>query len=775
MADEPKVALPRFTRDEQAFAVWLSHTVIPVGVTVIAILAYGHVPVGFIVPEVVIWTVFTALIPNFDLPAVIVLRLMKRDEYLVDVEALRHRVLPIAFAFAFVLQFVALTFLLADTGGPITSPFASFVIAYAVFSSLLTSQLWALGVALLVPTAYYSAMVAVYGFGSQSDRASVGVYLAVTLFIIWLTVWLAFLSRLPAWRMHQTIDAEADLATLRAAVATQIWDRGAVLTRSLPARRAPAEAALAEYLQDHSELALRIREGRRLEWVEQERMADARELAASFTTDAATELLSTSLDLAKLETVSLDSSPGDSVAVGSVGEDPILPARLLIRATSQAPSRELLEETGRIARQKVSGANVAVVLVADATNWLSRPAAMNAQRSFVTSVVVLDSQRLLRLAGATDPRRALMGEIREQADLSKANPFVVVGATPPPMFFGRRDEEASVTALLGDNSAALLGGRRTGKTSLLQRIERTLLKEDWAVLYADLQSVGDWESFAALVSSHWKVDVAADFSPSWIATIVREIRKQRGDRPIVILLDEVDQFLKWDLVHPDPLVPEAFFRACRALSQKGEAQFVLAGERIIADRLWSPDSPHWNFCHPIAVRQLTRKDADRLLIQPLGLLQIRLEDAQRALDYAWQRTSGHPHLVQYLGGELIGLLNDRDPENRGTLNIGDIAAITDTAEYRNHYISTYRGQGTPLEISLCNLAAAGAMTVSRLNDHLESRSIHQDMESIRAALRMLDLYGILETTDDELIFRSKWMPDALREAGEAGTLDPKLI
>jgi AAA domain len=775
MVDEPKTTLPRFTRDEQAFAVWLSHTVIPVGVAVIAILAYGHVPVGFIVPEVVIWTVFTALIPTFDLPATIVLRLFKRDEYLVDVEALRHRALPSAFAFAFALQFVALTFLLADTGGPITSPFASFVIAYAVFSSLLTTQLWALGVALLVPTVYYSAMVAAYGFGSQSDRASVGVYLAVTLFIIWLTVWLAFLSRLSIWRMHQTIDAEADLATLRAAVATQIWDRGAVPTRSLPARRAAAEAALAEYLHNHPELSLRIREGRRLEWVEQERMARARALATSFTTDAATELLATSLDLGSLETLSLDSSPGDSVAVGSVGDEPILPDRLLIRATSEAPSHELLEETGRIARQKVSGANVAVLLVADATDWLARPAAMNAQRSFVTSVVVLDSQRLLRLAGATAPRRALMGEIREQADLSKANPFVVVGPTPPPMFFGRRDEEASVTALLGDNSAALLGGRRTGKTSLLQRIERRLLGEDWAVLYADLQSVGDWASFAALVSSHWKVDVSADFSPSWIATIVREIRKQRGDRPIVILLDEVDQFLKWDLVHPDPLVPEAFFRACRALSQKGEAQFVLAGERIIANRLWSPDSPHWNFCRPIAVRQLTRKDADRLLVQPLGLLQIRLEDAQRVLDHAWQRTSGHPHLVQYLGGELIGLLNDRDPENRGTLNIGDIAAITDTAEYRNHYISTYRGQGTPLEISLCNLAAAGAMTVSRLNDQLESRRIHQDMESIRAALRMLDLYGILETTDDELVFRSKWMPDALREAGEAGTLDPKLI
>lgn len=771
MVDEPQATLPRFTRAEQAFAVWLSHTVIPIAVVGIVIFAYGHVPVGFVVPELVIWTAFTALIPTFDLPTAALLRLVKRDEYLVDIEALRRRALPPAFALAFVLQFVALTFLLADTGGPITSPFASFVIAYAVFSSLLTTQLWALGVALLVPTVYYTVMVAVYGFGSQSDRASLVVYLAVTLFIIWLTVWLAFLSRLSLWRLQSTIDAEADLATLRAAVATQIWDRGMVPTRSLPARRAAAQAALAEYLQNHPELALRIVDGRRLEWVERERMSRARALTASFATDAATELLATSLDLEKLQTVSLDSSAGDSVTVGSVGEDAILPSRLLIRATSQAPSRELLEETGRIARGQVSGANLAILLVADATEWLARPAAMSAQRSFATSVVVLDAQRLLRLAGAAVARRALMGEIREQADLSKANPFVVVGPTPPPMFFGRHDEEATVTALLRDNSAALLGGRRTGKTSLLQRIERTLSKEGWAVLYADLQSVGDWASFADLVSSQWDVDVPTDFRPSWMETIVGEIRKRQPEQPIVILFDEVDQFLKWDLTHSDPLVPEAFFRACRALSQKGDAQFVLAGERVIASRLWSPNSPHWNFCRPEAVRQLTRRDADRLLVQPLDHLQVRLDDAQRVLDHAWQRTSGHPHLVQYLGGELIGALNDRDPEDRGTLTIDDIVAITDTAAYRDRYISTYRGQSSPLENSLCNLAAAGAMTVSRLNTQLESRNTHQDMESIRAGLRMLDLYGILKTTNDDLVFRAEWMPDALRQAGEAGSLD----
>lgn len=775
MVDDSSHKASRFTRDEQVFAVWLSHTVIPLAVSIIAVFGYGGVPIGFITPEIVIWLSFTILLPSFEAPIVVMLRMLKRDEYLIDVEAFRHRALPAAFATAFVLQFVGLTFLLANTGGPITSPFATFVVVYAVFSSLLTTQLWSLGFSLLVPTAYYAGMVAEYGFGSPGARASIEVYLAVTLLIIWLTVWLVFLSRLSTWRLQSSIHAEADLATLRAAVATQIWTRPAVLTRTLPARRPAAEAALAEYISEHQDLALRIVEGRRLEWLDQERMALARRLIDSFAPDAAAELLASCLNLREVRTVTRDVLAGDSVRVGTLGPDAVLPSQLLIRGARGVPSHRLLEETVRLARQEVAGAKVAAMLVGDATDWMARPASLTAQRSLATSVVVLDARRLLRLAGSSVPRRAFMSAVLEQADLSKANPFVVEGPTPSTMFFGRSDEEAAVTALLRANSAALLGGRRTGKTSLLQRIERTLADEGWLVLYADLQQVGDWESFADAISPGWDIDIPGVFRPSLMAELVREIRQQRGDAPLVILLDEVDRFLNRDQSHLDPVVPEAFFRSCRALSQEGVVQFVLAGERVVARRLWSPDSPHWNFCRPVAVRQLARKDADELLVQPLQHLEIGLSDRERFLAQAWERTSGHPHLVQHLGEQLVGLLNDRDAEHRQTLTTSDIAGITNADSYLERYITTYQGQATALEKTLCNLAAAGATTVARLSAQLIARRARQDSQALRAALRMLDLYGILESSGGELVFRAQWMPEALRQTGAAGSLDPGLV
>jgi hypothetical protein len=342
------------------------------------------------------------------------------------------------------------------------------------------------------------------------------------------------------------------------------------------------------------------------------------------------------------------------------------------------------------------------------------------------------------------------------------------------MFFGRGDEEAAVIALLADNSAALIGGRRTGKTSLLQRIDRTLRNGDWTVMYADLQPVGDWTSFAEQISPEWDVDVSADFRPSVMADIVRQLRKRHGERPLIIMLDEIDQFLKWDQVHLGQHVAEAFFRSCRALSQQGEAQFVLAGERVLAERLSSPDSPHWNFCPPVPVRQLARSDADELLLRPLQHLEVGVDSRQAFLDRAWQSTSGHPHLVQYVGSALVALLNDRDPEDRQMVTVRDLIAITDKAEFRYQYIDTYHGQATPLEKSLCNLAAAGATTVARLHNQLRDRNVPEDPSVVRAGLRMLDLYGILDTSDDELVFRAEWMPDALRYTGAAGVLDPAM-
>lgn len=776
MTDDATPNAQRFSRDEQAFAVWLSHTVILVAVTGIALIGIGHVPLTFLLAEVAIWLIFTPLVRATEVPIAWLLRRFDRDEYLMDFEAIRRRALPVAFALAFVLQFVALTPLLIDSGGPIGSPFAAFVVAYAVFSSLLTTHTWSLAVTLVLPTGYYGAMVWAIGVGHLEDRPPVGVYVAVTWLILWLTVGLALLSRLPTWRMQTRINEQADLATLRAAVAAQIWTQPAVLTRRLPAQRRAAEAALAEYALDHPELALRIADGRRLEWVERVRMIRAQALKSDFKPASAASLLAESLAFVEQRPVAHAVADGDAALVGRLDEDPVLPRELYVRASVRHVDMSLLEETARVARQHAAGASIGVLLVPAAAAWLARQSARTAQRTLATSIIILDAERLLRIAGSAAPRQALSREVLQQADLSKTNVFTVRGPTPAAVFYGRGNEQATVTSALKDSSVALLGGRRTGKTSLLKRIEEALREEQWTVKYLDLQQVGEWQSFADAVSQQWNLEAPRAFSAIAIARIIDQVREidDPGDKPLIIMFDEVDGLLDWDLTHAPPTVPEAFFRSCRALSQQGKAQFVLAGERVIAHRLWSPQSPHWNFCRPVRVRQLSRPDSDRLLVEPLKHLNVELLEPDAALDLVWSRTSGHAQIVQQIGKDLVLALNERAPDQRGTLSIKDVGRIVETAKFRTHYVTTYQGQATPLERTLCNLAAGGTLTVEELTAELRHRNFPQPDSLIRDALRMLDLYGIVSTDQDRLSFRAAWLPEALFQERRVGRVDDEL-
>jgi hypothetical protein len=342
------------------------------------------------------------------------------------------------------------------------------------------------------------------------------------------------------------------------------------------------------------------------------------------------------------------------------------------------------------------------------------------------------------------------------------------------MFFGRTVEAASLRATLRTNSAALIGGRRIGKTSLMQRAVEDLREDGWLPFYADLQEVGDWRSFASLVGLRWKVDLPLEFEPSHVARLIAQLQ-DRGPGRVVVLLDEIDHLLRWDLVHDDAQVPEAFFRACRALSQEGMAQFVFSGERLVSERLWDPRSPHWNFCKPIAVKQLSRDAADSLLVQPLADLGVIFDAAGPSLDLAWTRTNGHPQLTQFLGGRVVELLNDLPAVERYLIPESFIPTITESPEFRQQYCETYWGQATELEKLISALIADGVTAMNTLRERFAAASINVREPEIMRALRMLDLYGILAEPFEPFDLRASWFPVALEIYGGASSVADDFI
>jgi hypothetical protein len=432
-------------------------------------------------------------------------------------------------------------------------------------------------------------------------------------------------------------------------------------------------------------------------------------------------------------------------------------------APDQLVDEQVLRTVGRLNRQRDAGGGVAALLVPQMAG-----AAISAsqQLSLATSVVVIDMDELNRVATNKSPRDAFVAVVLAQADLTKANPFTVTGATSRRMFYGRGAEDALLQNTLATNSAALIGGRRIGKTSLMLHAKERLDDAGWNVWYADCQAVGDWSGFAAHVRTHWDVEASSTFSAAAVEQVFTALAR-RQKNPLVVMLDEVDNLLRWDRAGGEQPtgMKEPLFRALRSLSQEGTAQFVFSGERLIASVLWDASSPHWNFCRAIPIRQLARDDADALLSTPLAALRVHLVGRAAILDEGWKATSGHPQIVQQLGEMLVDNLNDRPAESRGALHLDNVQSITTSSEFLRHYVYTYWGQATEEERLVTVLLAEGVNTVKPLATALEDSGARRDLSTIETILRMLDLYGIIDDSESQIAWRATRFPEALRALG----------
>lgn len=550
-------------------------------------------------------------------------------------------------------------------------------------------------------------------------------------------------------------------------IASALASADSVVANDLPGSRDQALVALGDYVSSHPELALRLdaSEGT-LTWSHPEALVKPREMLFDFRPETAIRSLATMLDLSDVNWLSKD----DEI-VGAFGSlnDPVLPPRMLVAAADPATKMvdlDFLRKVGRLNRTRDDGGRLALLVTPPGT--LSTVTAAE-QRMLATSVVVVDAPTLAQAAEHKIPRGVLLDLVLRQADLTKANPFNVMGVAGSSVFYGRGHEDSMLQNTLRTNSAALIGGRRIGKTSLLQHARARLTDAGFNVQYADCQAIDSWQALAAHAALHWQVHASDTFSANAVEEMVAQL--QTGHHgPLVVMLDEVDNLLRWDRSSVFGGMDEPLFRTLRSLSQEGSAQFVFSGERLIANVLWDPSSPHWNFCRSIPVRQLTREDALALFANPIRALGVHFADETSALTEVWQATSGHPQIVQQLGELVVSTLNDRPSDKRAELKTTDVAGIAASVEFRRHYVHTYWGQATTLERLVTALVAEGCTTIDEIMDRCVELSIPVPLHKLETGLRMLDLYGILVESESGLGWRAQGFPTALEALG-----GPRLI
>jgi hypothetical protein len=547
-------------------------------------------------------------------------------------------------------------------------------------------------------------------------------------------------------------------AALEQLILEGLQSRLEVRAEDLPVSIDQARLSIAYFVESRRLLALEMEpNGESVTWANRHWVERAKNLRLSFDAESAIALFSDVLGVSQLE--SFKGKNGLSATLQAPPVQPFTP-KLYVTADSNALTDNAASAIAQRSMESAPGSPVALYLTSSALASSALMAHRQSQIFLPTNIVVLSSSGLEAMARVQRPIARLMDTVLIQSDLTKVSPYILNNATPSRMFYGREREAATVLQTVMTNSVALLGSRRIGKTSLIRRLQEQLGKGRFQPFFADCQTVRTWKDFADIAERHWQVKLPVDFRPGHLAELVEQLAA-KGEGKVIIILDEIDQLLDWDQNHSTASVPEAFFRACRSLSQEGAAHFIFSGERRIANRLWDPHSPHWNFCRELQLTQLDRDPAIALLVNPLQAMNINITDLADFEDEVWARTSGHPQIVQFLGDRLVRSLDDRSDRRNLELKAIDVVATTDTFEFAEHYLETYWGQATPYEKSVSRVVADGSSTSTEILEKLANISSQESLEHLSNALRMLQLYGIIEERGGQLCMRATWFAKAL--------------
>jgi len=250
--------------------------------------------------------------------------------------------------------------------------------------------------------------------------------------------------------------------------------------------------------------------------------------------------------------------------------------------------------------------------------------------------------------------------VRSGAMPEVANPYVVGKPLAPdsPMFFGRAAEAAFVERALESGEAGsvvvLVGQRRTGKTSLLRRLEARLGRQ-YRTAFVDVQGmlVGDTQQFFLELERRlrgreyggWLADAVGD---SGVVEAVCESVAD-SDRRVVLLLDEFDDLC--EKVRSGRLGDEVFGCLRHLVQHCGNLSLVLCGTH----RLEAVAGEQWSFLLNLAVHHrigcLDAQAAESVLREPLSRLGIACDDA--AVERALLLAGRHPCFLQLLGYHIV--------------------------------------------------------------------------------------------------------------------------
>jgi photosystem II stability/assembly factor-like uncharacterized protein len=391
-------------------------------------------------------------------------------------------------------------------------------------------------------------------------------------------------------------------------------------------------------------------------------------------------------------------------------------------------------------------------------------------REGAEDLIVLDYRELYGLHLAADAESDLVRRILDQVDLTVVSPYVLSGPVPPKMFFGRDYEIKVIMRTVQDRSFAIVGGRKIGKTSILNKVHRLLQQtEGYNPLYLDCHHVTTYEDFFEALSVMSEVS-AESAAPDMLRRIVVRLRGRQGDpsQTLVFLLDEVDHLLRYDLQQGTLL-----FRVFRSLSQEGLCRFVFCGERTLDTALRDPSSPLFNFCSTLRLGYLQERDAERIVQEPMQEMGITFEAPELIPQEIVALSGCHPNIVQAICQYLIERINQRQER---VIRASDLAQVRNSTEFRDLFFEVSWGNATTLERLITVLMAGrGRFGPQQVRQALQGASIALSDAELESVLNNLVLTSLIKRQGQQLEYTSAAFARVLEEAGLAEGLRDGLV
>jgi len=259
------------------------------------------------------------------------------------------------------------------------------------------------------------------------------------------------------------------------------------------------------------------------------------------------------------------------------------------------------------------------------------------------------------------------------------------------IFYGREELFDFIADNAGELSQRhvliLVGERRTGKTSVLLRLDQQL-PQHLLTVYIDCQSLGvtpgmpallhdlSWYVADALASrgivikvpapEEWQADAKGRFERHFLP----EVRKLLPEGTSLLLV--FDEFEAFESLVDDGILPTTLFPYLRHLMQHSERlSFVFVGTR----RLEEMSADYWSVLFNIALYRkigyLSEESATRLICEPVGP---NLIYDDLALDKILRVTTGHPYFLQLVCYTLVKRAN---AQRSGYATVSDVNAALD--------------------------------------------------------------------------------------------------